>query len=260
MSTAHPLLLHGWAIGAEMKPIPPCRWMILILSAFKGFSPKLPVLSQRGKAALWVQQGRNRDFPASAWAERDGLWQVGCWDRNSLAPCSAKGSLSTRQQRYQHRNQRLTLAHRGALQAFLSLFGDPSSHFNFFLLSFLLIFILLYFRTPLPSAFPPDVRWNAFTGISRSLLGSAQKPSPWEAWVRGMLRFPAVFCHSGCQFWLMQVSGITVNERMLLLWCIISLFMYYFLPSDLYRYILHLLFFPPNTFLLLVPTARCFLS
>lgn len=168
---------------------------------------------------------------------------------------SAKGSLPMRQRCYQHRNQRLTCAHRGALQAFQSLFGDPSSLFSFFLLSLLLIFILLSFITPLPSASLPDVQWYAFTDISWSLLGSAQKPSPWEAWVRGMLRFPAVFHHSGCQFWLLQVSGIKVNGRILLPWYIISSFMHYFLPSDLYLCILHLLFFcPPKTFLLVVPT------
>lgn len=223
----------------------------------------MPVLSQCGEAALWVQQGRNRDFPASAQAESEGVWQVGCWEGSTFTPRSAKGSLSTRQQCYQHRNQRLTCARRGALQAFQSLFGDPSSHFNFFLLSLLLIFILLCFLTPLPSASPPDVQWNSFGGISRSLLGSAHKPSPRGAWVRGMLRFPAVFCHSGCQFWLLKVSGIKANERILLPRYIISLFMHCFLPSDCHLCIPRLLFFSPQKTILAGSankdqTAHCF--
>lgn len=58
-----------------------------------------------------------------------------------------------------------------------------------------------------------------------------------------MLRFPAVFYHSGCQFWLLQVSGIMVNDKILLPWYIISFFMHYFPSSDLYFCVLHSLFF-----------------
>lgn len=37
------------------------------------------VLCQCREDALWVQQDRNRDFPASAWAESEGVLQVGSW-------------------------------------------------------------------------------------------------------------------------------------------------------------------------------------
>lgn len=83
-----------------------------------------------------------------------------------------------------------------------------------------------------------------------------------EVWVRRMFKFPAVFHHSGCQFWLLQDPGITVNETILLSWYIISLFMHYLLPSYLYLCI------PLSPFFFLKPiltrsakkdqTAHCF--
>lgn len=132
INNAYPLQLHSWAISPEIKAIPPCFWMVLILSSFKGYSQNVLVLPQSGKVAFWVQQDRNRDFLSSAWAESEGVLQIGCCKGSTFVPCSAKGRLSTRKQCYQHRNKRLTYVHRGVLQALQSLFGDLSSQLIFF--------------------------------------------------------------------------------------------------------------------------------
>lgn len=106
---------------------------------------------------------------------------------------------------------------------------------NLFFLSY-----VFYFISPVHSCF------RAFFHLPFSFLLPFFCPtSSWEAWVRRMLKFPAVFHHSGCQFLLLQDPGITVNETVLLSWYIISLFMHYFLPSYLYLCIRRSPFFFP---------------
>lgn len=86
------------------------------------------------------------------------------------------------------------------------------------------IFLKLYFfLSPLHSCF-------FFSICAFSFLLFSCPISSLEVWMGRMLRFPAGSHHSGCQFWLLQDSGLTVNKTIWLSWYIISLFMHYFLP------------------------------
>lgn len=82
-----PLLLHCLAISAKMKAMPLCFWVVLILSALKGCSWNTLVSCQWGEPALWVQQGRISDFPASAWTEGEGVSWGGCCE-GALSYCA----------------------------------------------------------------------------------------------------------------------------------------------------------------------------